>query len=183
MDGFRGFVKHLGNQKNVKRLLAGSFGVLLLISSLPQKALATAVEYAVMLALIIVVTITAITQQGNGSNVVLRHLQSAVESAQFANGNGDQRMEFTNLSRAIGAAKALMGMTSSCDDCGDARAALQGIIGLAAERRASVFGASAGCNPNGVIDPGEQCDPLANPTGCPITTFPLFCNDLCQCVP
>ncbi len=31
------------------------------------------------------------------------------------------------------------------------------------------------------VSKGEQCDPLAVPTGCPVTTIPTFCSEECLC--
>jgi len=165
--------------KNMKRTLAGTLCVLLLASSIPQKTEAGIIEYSDLL---LYVALTVITLLPQGSHVVLQQLQSAVDGAQLAHADGNQRQELSKLSQAIGAAQALAGMTSSCDACGDVRDNLQIVIGIATGLRARVMGTSRTCNPNGIIGPNEQCDPLANPTGCPNDlTFPTFCDDVCQC--
>ena len=154
---------------------------LLLTYASPRKAEATAVEYAVMLALIIVVCITADVPPSKSTSeswsVVGNQLITAANGAADANSAGDQSREISRLSKAIGAADALMGMTSSCDDCNQASSDLQEIIGLAGLLKARALGVAA-C-PEG----SEQCDPLAVPTGCPIAIVPTFCNDECMCVP
>ena len=165
--------------------LVAALCVLLLTFTTGRKAEATAVEYAVMLALIIVVCVTAITEKSsqNEWTVVGNHLIAAGGDAEEANSVGDRTKEISRLSKAIGAAKALMGITSSCDDCDEVRTDLQEIIGLAELLKSRALGEVSACTPDGVIEPGEQCDPLAVPTGCPVTTFPTFCSDQCLCEP
>jgi pilus assembly protein Flp/PilA len=166
---------------------------LLLTYTSPRKAEATAVEYAVMLALIIVVCITAITADSPGTNHAYTRvgdqLKAAVNSAFDANSDGDTPKEIAGLSKTIGALKAMIAMaSSSCEDsvtdCTMLRENLQKFIGVAGERKAQALSA-VGCNINGVIQGNEQCDPLAPlPNGgCPATTFPTFCSDECLCVP
>ncbi len=165
--------------------LVAALCVLLLTFTTPRKAEATAVEYAVMLALIIVVCITAITDRSsqNEWSVVGKQLTAAATDAAAANSAGDQTKEASRLSKTIGAAKAMMGITTSCDNCDEVRTDLQQIIGLAELLRSRARGVVSACNPDGVIDPNEQCDPLAVPTGCPVLTFPTFCSDQCLCEP
>jgi Flp pilus assembly pilin Flp len=165
--------------------LVAALCVLLLTFTTPRKAEATAVEYAVMLALIIVVCVTSITEKSsqNEWTVVGSHLIAAGGDAEEANSVGDRTKEISRLSKAIGAAKALMGITTSCDDCDEVRADLQEIIGLADLLKSRAMGEVSACTPDGVIEPGEQCDPLAVPTGCPVLTFPTFCSDQCMCEP
>ena len=76
-----------------------------------------------------------------------------------------------------------MGMTSACDTCDDVRDDLQRILGIAAHLKSEAVGHSGTCQPDGVIGPNEQCDPLALPTGCPISIELTFCSDTCQCEP
>ncbi len=152
---------------------------------MPQKAAATAVEYAVMLALIIVVCITDVSaselpQNGAALNAITGQFQVAANAAALANSAGDRAKEISRLSKTIGMAEALMGMTSSCNTCDELRTHLQQVIGLAALLKSQALGVGA-CSPNGVIQGNEQCDPLAVPTGCPVLTVPSFCNDECQC--
>ena len=156
------------------------------LSILPvSKASAVSVEYSVMLALIIVVVITATELQSDlpqGSQVVINQLQTAAEGARAANMVGNRVAELSRLSKAIGATEALMGMTSDCDECSDLRDVLQQIIGYAALLKTSAVGASGTCQPNGIIGPTEQCDPLAASTGCPVNTIePTYCSDECRC--
>jgi Flp pilus assembly pilin Flp len=165
--------------------LVAALCVLLLTFTTPRKAEATAVEYAVMLALIIVVCITSVTERSsqNEWSVVGSHLIAAAGDAAEANSMGDRTKEVSRLSKAIGAAKALMGITSSCDNCDEVRTDLQEIIGLADLLKSRALGVVSACTPDGVIEPGEQCDPLAMPTGCPVLTFSTFCSDQCLCEP
>ena len=170
------------SMKPLRILLTGFLCIALSILPVP-KASAVSVEYAVMLALIIVATIDlAESHLPQGSQVVINQLQTAVEGAQAANMVGNRVAELSRLSKAIGATEALMGMTSDCDECGDLRNVLQQIIGHAALQKTSVVGASGTCQPNGIIGPNEQCDPLAASTGCPVNTIePTYCSDECRC--
>ncbi len=157
-----------------RRILAGTVFILLLV---PIKVIAGLVEYALILALIAILVIVALQLLPPGSSVVLQQLQTTIQTAQTAHTNGNKRQELSSLSQAMGAEKALMGMTAGCDACGDIRGTLQEIIGLTAGLRSAVL-ASRTCNPNGVVTPNEQCDPLANPTRCPDASF---CDDQCLC--
>jgi hypothetical protein len=142
-------------------------------------------EYGNLLILIVVIISMPVTLQADlpeGWQVVINHLDTAVEGARAANMVGNRVAELSRLSKAIGAAEALMGMTSDCDECGDLRDVLQQIIGHAALLKTSAVGASATCQPNGIIGPTEQCDPLAIQTGCPVNTIePTYCSDECRC--
>ena len=169
--------------------------VLVLIPMMPDKAEATAVEYAVFLALIIVICITPIVDRGESWDVLGKQLQNAAQAAQDANTSGEQHKEASRLAKTIGAAEGMMGLLTSCDDtCIDTdnvgkgfadvdelRNALQRVIGTASLLKARALAGGGTCNPDGVIRPTEQCDPLATPTGCPITTERSFCNDECEC--
>ena len=165
--------------------LVAALCVLVLTPAVPQKAEATAVEYAVMLALIIVVCITDVSALGiNGEawGAIGGQFQTAAGGAELANTEGNWPKEISRLSKTIGAAEAMMGLTSSCDNCGELRNKLQQIIGTASLLKSRAIGDVASCNPNGVIQGNEQCDPLAEPTGCPVNTVQaLFCNDECEC--
>ena len=165
--------------------LVAALCVMLLTFTTPRKAVATSVEYPIMLALIIVVCITATTDVSSQNNwsVVGGHLIAAGGDAEEANSVGDRTKEISNLGKAIGTAEALMGITTSCDNCDEVRTDLQEIIGLAGLLKSRALGVVSACNPDGVIEPGEQCDPLAVPTGCPATTFESFCSDQCLCEP
>jgi len=162
--------------------LTGFLCIALSILPVP-KASAVSVEYPVLLALIIVVVVTS-TQSDlpQGSQVVINQLQTAAEGAPAANMVGNRVAELSRLSKAIGATEALMGMTSDCEECGDLRDTLQQIIGQAALLKTRAVGASGTCQPNGIIGPNEQCDPLAIQTGCPVNTIePTYCSDECRC--
>ncbi len=157
--------------------------VLALIAASPQAArAATLAEYGLLLALIAVVCIGALFETPHG-NAVLTQLVDAVDGARQANSEGDTIHEFARVSKALGAAHALMGMTSACDGCDTLRNGLQEIIGRLAAFKADIIGVAHACHPNGIIQPNEQCDPLAVPTGCPITIELTFCNDECRCQP
>ena len=96
---------------------------------------------------------------------------------------GDRAKEIGSLSQAIGAAEAVMGMTSSCNTCDELRTVLQQVIGRAAILKSQALGVTGACDPDGVIRGGEQCDPLAVPTGCQVLTVSSFCSDERQCEP
>jgi hypothetical protein len=155
----------------------------LLLTPVPR-ATATPVEYDILFALIIVVCLPALeaVDLPSGSAVVIDQLTTAIEGARAANIVGNTSAELSRLSKALGAVQALMGMTSSCSDCADARAALQQVIGQAALLKTRIIGASGSCNPNGIVQPNEQCDPLAIPSGCAISlTTVTYCSDECRC--
>jgi hypothetical protein len=146
----------------------------------PTKVLATAIEYAVMLALIPILNVFAGRGLPPGSIAVIHELQSAITAAQAANAGGHPRKELSHLSKALGLEEALMDMAASCDTCGEVTADLQELIGLTSKLRARVL-ITPGCTPDGVIASNEECDPLAAPTGCPTGPIPTFCTDTCQC--
>jgi hypothetical protein len=139
-------------------------------------------EYAFLL---FIVTFFAAEVAGSGTpgtDLVVSQLQTAAAGADAAHLIGNTPSEITRLSKTIGAAEALIGMTSACDSCGDARNTLQQIIGVAAALKTSAVGASGTCQPNGVIGPTEECDPLAAPSGCPVGGVTItYCNDECRC--
>jgi Flp pilus assembly pilin Flp len=174
------------------RWLAVALCALVLTYATPRKAEATAVEYAVMLALIIVVCITAITESP-GTNeawhMVGNQLLTASTAAQDANSEGDQPKEIAGLSKTLGAAKAMMALASSCDvgDCATVKDYLRVIIGTASALKARVLNMASSCNPDGVIVRGEACDPLLEPSGCPDiipgTQIQTSCSDECLCEP
>jgi Flp pilus assembly pilin Flp len=168
------------------KLLAVGLCALMLTLTPPRKAAAQGLtEYALILALIAIIAIAALQLKENPEPVVLivNQLKTAVEAAQLANSQGNRPAEISRLSKAIGLANSLMVLTSSCDsNCGVLRAYLQQIIGLLAHLSSLLLGVSATCNPDGFIGPNEQCDPLANPTGCQSLTLQTFCNDECRCV-
>jgi hypothetical protein len=170
--------------KPLRTLLSGFLCIALLVAPVPRASAATLAEYGALLVLIVVL-IGPVSLQADlpeGWQVVVNHLDTAVEGARAANMVGNRLAELSRLSKAIGAAEALMGMTSDCDECGDLRDVLQQIIGQAALLKTSAVGASGTCQPNGIIGPTEQCDPLAASTGCPVNTIaPTYCSDECRC--
>ena len=170
--------------RSSRMLLTGVLCIALSIFPVP-KASAVSVEYPILFALILVAALTATDAQSDlppASQVIVHQLQAAAEGARAANMVGNRLAELSRLSKAIGATEALMGMTSNCDECGDLRDTLQQIIGQASLMRTSLVGASGTCQPNGIIGPNEQCDPLAASTGCPVNTVELtYCSDECRC--
>jgi Flp pilus assembly pilin Flp len=165
--------------------LVGVLCVLVLVATTPREAAAaTIIEYALLAALLSIAAIAMITlpEPNSGAHVVFGQLETAVNAAALANSEGDQPKEISRQSKALGAAEALMGMTTPCDACGELRDVLQQIIGLVALMKSQTLGVASTCNPNGVIQGNEQCDPLAVPTGCPVNPVQaVFCNDECQC--
>src|SRR6266487_637380 len=169
----------------LRLLLTGFLCSSLLVLPVPKTS-AGLVEYptGLVLALIAVLVIVADMQPDlpPGSQVVVNQLETGLEGARAANMVGNRVAELSRLSKAIGAAEALMGMTSACGECGDLRDDLQQIIGQAALLKTRAVGTSGTCQPNGGIQPNEQCDPLAIPTGCPVnTTAVTYCSDECLC--
>jgi hypothetical protein len=109
-------------------------------------------------------------------------LSTAAAGAIVAESGRDRPQELSRVSQAIGAAEALMGMTPSCDTCDDVKSSLQHVVGILARAKSKLTGHTTSCQPNGIIQPKEQCDPLAVPTGCSTSSTPaLFCNAECQC--
>jgi hypothetical protein len=107
-------------------------------------------------------------------------LQTAVDEAALANEEGNRPKERAHLSRAGGAASAMIGMTRPCDEpiCDEARVNLRRVIGLIAVLKSRTTDDSCG---DGVIDDGEECDPNADPDGCDragdaLCTAECFCH-------
>ena len=93
-------------------LVGGLCALVLLTSAAPPKAdAATLAEYGLLLLLITVALIGDVFETPPGQ-VVKNQLQIAVEGARLASSEGDQHKEIGRLSKAVGAAEALMGMTS-----------------------------------------------------------------------
>jgi hypothetical protein len=139
-------------------------------------------EYSLLLALIVISLISdAPSNPPPGWTVVANQLQVAAQGAADANMQGNRSKQIAGLGKTIGAADALMALSSSCDTCGPARADLQEVIGVAAHLKSTLVGPSGTCNPDGTIARGEECDPLANPTGCQALPFLAFCDDQCVC--
>jgi hypothetical protein len=169
--------------KALRLLVIGVFCTALLVLPVPR-ASAVSMTYDILLALIIVACLPLLEEANlpPASGVVADQLLTAVEGARAANIVGNSTAELTRLSKAIGAAQALMGMTAACDDCSDLRVTLQQIIGQAAVFKTRIVGASSTCNPNGIVQGNEQCDPLAIPSGCPASpTAATYCSDECRC--
>jgi Flp pilus assembly pilin Flp len=167
--------------------LVGALCAVVLISTRPRKADAGLVEYAIILALVAIVVIAIVNDPGNKAfGVVANQLQNAANDANDASEKGDRDKFIGSNSKVIGLAEALIGIISSCDtrSCGDLRTDLQQIIGLGALFKSQVLAVSRSCQPNGVLQPFEQCDPLIQPNGgCPITIEETFCSEACQCEP
>jgi hypothetical protein len=171
--------------KPLRTLLSGLLCIALLVAPLPKASATAVVDYGPLLILCVILISIPVSLQADlpeGWQVVVNHLETAVEGARAANMVGNRAAELSRLSKAIGATEALTGMTSACDECGDLRDVLQQIIGHAALLKTAVVGASGTCQPNGIIGPNEQCDPLAASTGCPVNTIaPTYCSDECRC--
>lgn len=166
-----------------RTLLGCTLSAMLVVSPVPREAKAGLVEYALILVLISVIAFDFPPGVPPGSQVLVDQLQTSIDGAQTANQLGNRILEASLLSKASGAAEALIGMTSSCSDCDDLRSTLQQIIGEAAFLKTAAVGASGSCHPNGVLQPNEACDPRAIPTGCPVAVEVTYCSDECRCVP
>jgi hypothetical protein len=171
--------------KPLRTLLSGFLCIALLVAPVPRASATAVVDYGPLLILVVILISTPVSLQSDlpeGWQVVTSQLETAVEGARSANMVGNRVAELSRLSKGIGAAEALLGMTSACDECGDLRDVLQQIIGHAALLKTRAVGASGSCQPNGIIGPTEQCDPLAIQTGCPVNTIePTYCSDECRC--
>ena len=64
---------------------------------------------------------------------------------------GDRHGELLALGKTLGSTRALLGLTSTCDSCGDVREEIQQVIDLAAGLRALALHDSY--TPDGVIFP------------------------------
>jgi Flp pilus assembly pilin Flp len=169
----------VNTRKPVRSILLG----ILLAFLIVPKAIAGLIEYALILQLIAIIAISALdAQTPAGFQTVANQLQITVEGARAANIAGDRAAELSRLGKAIGTSDALVGMIASCANCDSLRGTVQQIIGQLTALRVAAGGGSATCHPNAVIQPNEQCDPLAIPTGCPTNaTLPLYCSDECTC--
>src|SRR5436190_6349392 len=171
------------NAKRMRSLFTGFLSIALLVQPIPKASAVSLAEYPVLLVLILFLSDAAAEAPIPPAwQTVAAQLQTAVEGAKAANVVGDSTTELTRLSKAIGAAQALIGMTASCGDCNELRNDLQKIIGLATLLRTRIVGASSTCGPNAIVQRNEQCDPLAVPTGCPTSpTAATYCSDECRC--
>src|SRR5579862_3653184 len=107
-------------------------------------------EYGLLLGLIAAALDTFVPADlVEGSGIVVDQLQAAAEGARAANLIGNRATEVSRLSKAIGAAEALLGMSARCGNCSDFRNTLQQVIGVAALLKTSAVGASGSCQPNG----------------------------------
>jgi hypothetical protein len=170
-------------KKSSRFLVVALLSAALVLPSVPQKASSgDFIEYALVVALIAFAsTIAPVLTLPDGSDVLIRQLEVAVEGARAANIVDNPTLEAARLSKAIGAAWALIGMTSACGECGELRDTLQQIIGQAAALKTAAVGASGTCHPNGVLQPNEECDPLI-PNACPLNgTVVTYCSDECLC--
>src|SRR5207248_2634890 len=169
----------LNTTKKLRPALIAFLCAGLVLSPIPRASATAVADYGPLLVLIVIL-ISAPVQQVDlpqGSKIVTNQLETAVQAARAASLVGNSTAEFSRLSKAIGAAQALMGMTSACSDCGEVRDILQQIIGQASVLKTRIAGASGSCNPNGIIQPNEQCDPLAIPSGCPVNaTAATYCS-------
>ena len=172
----------LNKCRPVRPLLIALLSASLLVAPV-QKASADLIEYALVVALIaFAATVGSKLDLPPGSVFVLRQLRTAVEGARAANIVGDPAAEHSRLSKAAGATEALLGMTADCEDCSQLQDTLQQILGHVALLKTSIVGVSGTCNPNGIVQRNEQCDPLAIPSGCPTTRGGVtYCSDECRC--
>jgi hypothetical protein len=159
-------------------------GTIVFTLTMASKVLAARMaEYALLLFLIAI----SLSVQGptgpkdNGASSVLGQLRAAGEHAAAAHLNGNRTQEIAGLAETMGLTKAMLAITGSCDTCGDLRSDLQQILDVATHLKAVAQGGTGTCKPDGVIGRHEACDPLAQPSGCPITTFETFCDDACEC--
>ncbi len=170
--------------KPLRLLFTGVLCIAVLVLPVPKASATAVADYSLLLVLILI-SLGDVLERVDlppGSQVVVNQLATSVEGARTANLVGNRVAELSRLSKAIGAAEALMGMTSACGECGDLRDDLQQIVGQAALLKTRAVGTSGTCQPNGGIQPNEQCDPLAIPTGCPVnTTAVTYCSDECLC--
>jgi len=170
------------SRKLVRMVYIGVAGTALMVAAAP-KAFADLIEYTLVVALIaFAATVGFEVALPTGSSVVMGQLQASIERARAAHVSGDRSAEVSNLSKTAGAAEALIGMSSACDNCSELRDTLQQITGRIALLKTEAVGASGTCHPNGVIQPNEQCDPLVTPFGgCPVGTALTYCSDECRC--
>ena len=186
MTGFRNVAATLdASPTRTRRHVAGA-GFFLLTLLIAGKALAASMaEYGLLLALIAVVCISAISvppaPDGHGLHAAATHLQAYAEGAALAHLNGKHGKESAGLGKVLASAKAMLATTTTCSAYDALTPKLQQIMQVATQLKARA--AHPTCKPDGVVSAKEQCDPLANPTGCPILILPSFCNDDCICAP
>ncbi len=164
--------------------LVAIFATLALPLVVVGKAVAASmVEYALLLVAVLLLAATSYegpsAPNHQGIVTLQNHLQTDAQEAAFFHLHGNRRKEITALGKTLAAANGLVGLASTCTDCADAEADLQLIVRLASELQARAQ--QNACNPDGVVDGQEACDPSANPSGCPILVLPSFCNDDCEC--
>ena len=171
----------VGN-KWIHAAIGGLLCATLTFAPVHRAGAASMVDYQLLLYLVLSVVSILEDSSVHGSDVVATQLQAAAAGAEASHLIGNRSDEISRLSKTIGAAEALIGMTLTCDGCGDVRETLQQVIGAAAFLKTSAVGASGSCQPNGIVGPGEQCDPLAAPTGCAVGGITAtYCTDECRC--
>jgi len=142
--------------------LVGVLCVLVLTLVMPHEAAATAVEYSVLLALIIVVCINDIVasevpQDGRDLHALASQFQAAAFGAGLANSSRNRAQEISGLNETTATAEALMDLTSSCETCDQLRTHLQQIIEVAASLKSQAHKVAHACHPDGVSQRGEHC--------------------------
>jgi hypothetical protein len=174
------------NHSWIARSLAAILCAGLIATSFPRRAQADIIEYSLLLTIILTVVAGAIPAGVPPQPWQIHglQLQDAVNAAQQANSAGERSKEIGRLGKANGIASAMLSeATTSCNPaCGDVTQNLQAIIGYVGFLQSLAIGTvTASCNPDGVVEPGEECDPLAVPTGCASSTVPTFCDTECLC--
>jgi hypothetical protein len=158
-------------------------GTVFFTVAMASKVLAVSMaEYGLFLAILAIVSIADIGPNTNGAKSVLGELQAAAQHASLAHLNGNRTQEIAGLAETMGLTKAMLALTAGCDACGEQTADLQQLLDVATHLKAVAQGGTGTCKPDGVIGRKEACDPLAQPSGCPTTTFDTFCDDACECV-
>ena len=172
---------HLLNKKWFGPCLVGLLCVLMVSITTPRKAAAVdTIEYGLLIAIILIV-VSSVAVDTAGWNNARANLQTSVDKAALANEEGNRPKEIGALGKANGAESAMMGMTANCvtADCDTVRANLQDAIALTGMLRGRALGNVDDCQIDGVIGSHEECDPLAESTGCPLRAS--FCNEECEC--
>ena len=105
------------NAKRMRSLFTGFLSIALLVQPIPKASAVSLAEHPVLLVLLLFLSHAAAEAPIPPAwQTVAAQLQTAVEGAKAANVVGDSTTELTRLSKAIGAAQALIGMTASCGD-------------------------------------------------------------------
>ena len=178
-------MKNLGSRRFRSWLIVAVCAAML-TSPAPRKAEAQdIIEYALLAAFIALAAITGVAAEihPNGA-AYLRHLdrlENACAEAEAAHDDANPTKERVQLSRAGGAAAAMIGMTASCDApvCDEAREGLKQAIGVIGQLKARTLIFDT-CG-NKVIDEGEECDPSVRPDVCGTRVLRSFCTADCFC--